>query len=74
MCGDFRLTSEGVMAEPVHMSRLTDPEGQKQQTVRRASTGAERPLRAMMLLASADVPFGPRRSQPVRPTEILSET
>jgi hypothetical protein len=57
MCGDFRLLSEEVMAEPVRVRRLNHEEGQKQQTVRRASTGSGRPRRAM-LLASADVPIG----------------
>ncbi|MGC0378276.1 hypothetical protein RKD28_005792 [Streptomyces sp. SAI-229] len=42
------------MAEPVHVRRLTDQEGQKlQQIVRRGSTSSVRYRRAMMLPASA---------------------
>lgn len=42
------------VAEPVHVRRLTDQEGQQlQQIVRRGSTNSVRYRRAMMLLASA---------------------
>lgn len=48
------LTAGGVVAEPVHVRRLTDQEGQKpQQIVRRGSTISGRYRRAMMLLTSA---------------------
>jgi transposase len=48
------LTAGGAVAEPVHVRRLTDQEGQKlQQIVRRGSTNSVRYRRATMLLASA---------------------
>jgi hypothetical protein len=54
MSEDVRLIAGGVMAEPVRVRRLTDPEGQRlQRIVRRGSTSSVRYRRAMMLLASA---------------------
>ncbi|MDF2269732.1 helix-turn-helix domain-containing protein [Streptomyces coacervatus] len=54
MRGDVRSNCWGVVAEPVRVRRLTDPEGQKRkQIVRRGSTSSVRYRRAMMLLAPA---------------------
>lgn len=55
------------MAEPVHVRRLTDQEGQKlQQVVRRGSARSVRYRRAMMLLASAGGNRGPVIAQLVQ--------
>jgi hypothetical protein len=58
------------VAEPVHVRRLTDQEGQKlQQIVRRGSTNSVRCRRAMMLLASAGGNWVPVIAQLVQADE-----
>ncbi len=67
MVGDVHSTAGGVVAEPVHVRRLTDQEGQKlQQVVRRGSARSVRYRRAMMLLASAGGNRGPVIAQLVQ--------
>lgn len=67
MVGDGHSTAGGVVAEPVHVRRLTDQEGQKlQQVVRRGSARSLRYRRAMMLLASAGGNRGPVIAQLVQ--------